>query len=62
MKKKAVDETTAKVADYPFMLRVVLAAWDVIEHRQEDYLDNTQYPYAELKTALEVLANRGMEN
>lgn len=45
---------------YQDFLRVVCAAWDVIEHRENDYLDNTVPPYADLERALELLA-RGPE-
>lgn len=42
--------------EYPAMLRVVLAAHDLLEHRATDYFDNTMSPYVELKAALDHLA------
>jgi hypothetical protein len=52
------EEVIANLNDYPLMLRVVLAAWDVIDDRAKDYLDNTISPYRELHEALVKLANR----
>jgi hypothetical protein len=56
-----IKEMEGKLADYPFMLKVVLAGWDVIEHREENHLDNSVHPYADLKQALVKLADRGMK-
>lgn len=44
-----------KVKDYPHLLAVVLRAWDVIDHRADDYLDNKIAPYSGLLDALKRL-------
>lgn len=51
-----LELAVALLDQYHQYMRVVCTAWDVIEHRAEDYLDNTIPPYSNLKAALEKLA------
>lgn len=50
-----VKEIKARLDDYPFLMDVVLKAWDVIDAEEE----NGQIVHTDLRRALKVLAKRG---
>lgn len=45
-----------RLNEYDNLMRVVVAAHNLLDHRAENYLNNTVYPYAPLRAALDHLA------